>query len=440
MGQDTSLVEVRCALLPFRHPDPPEIPVRTRNATIPAVLAAAALTVVPALPAAAATITWTQPGDSWWSTATWVTAVPAAGDDVVFDGGPRSTYNLGDVTFGAFQFESDHQIASGGGTIALAGGITVAPGIAARIDPNIQVAGAQTWSVAPGSTLHLPSWITTDGIGTLELAIDGELALDGNLDALGTGAVVQTGDGIVVRSGGAGGGIGAGGYDIASGAFRLNSAVIAGTDVQATGGTLDGAGTIGAFSLDAGVLAPGIAGGTEVGIIDAWRNVNLDGGTYRVSVDPTSADSDLLIARANTTGTGVRLDVQTTATPAVGDTFTIIQAVGGTIDAALRLLSPTGDVLGDGDEFASDGSLWQVAYVAGADGLVSIEYLGEAPTEPAPSTPGPAAPQLASTGIDVVTTGLIAVVAVAIALAGAVILIGARRARRQQNSAAEEAS
>jgi hypothetical protein len=60
-----------------------------------------ALALVATSPAAAASVTWISPTDSWWSVGgPWSGgAIAATGDDVTFAGGDRSTYNLGNVTF-----------------------------------------------------------------------------------------------------------------------------------------------------------------------------------------------------------------------------------------------------------------------------------------------------------------------------------------------------
>ena len=392
---------------------------RTRTALLPTLFVASTLVIVPALPAAAATTTWTQASDAWWSTATWSTTVPVAGDDVVFNGGPRSTYNLGDVDFASFTFDATHQVAGGGGEIGLTGGLNVAPGVTARVDPNINVRAAQSWTIASGSSLEVPSWITTDGVGALTLAVDGQLVLSGNLDALGTGAVTQTGTGVVVRSGGAGGGIGAGGYNVTSGTFRLDGASIGGTDVQVTGGALDGpGGEIGALRIDAGVLAPGVAGVGELGLIGIQRNLALDGGAYLYTVDPGASDADYLLSSGSVSGTGTRLMIDTLATPTVGDVFAVLGAWrGGTVDAALRLLSPDGVTLADGDEFVADGGRWSIDYITGTDGVVEVEYLGAAPVVTPPPSPAPR-PALANTGLD---DGLLVPVGIG---AGVLILLG----------------
>jgi len=137
------------------------------------VAGAAALTLVVAQPAFAATRTWTQVGDSNWSTATWTGGVPVAGDDVTFSGGPRSTYDLGNLGLGWLMFPTTHEIANGGGAITLTGGIEVTGGSTARIEPQLASSGSQAWFVESGSTLDLPSAVYSDPATFLRLTVDG---------------------------------------------------------------------------------------------------------------------------------------------------------------------------------------------------------------------------------------------------------------------------
>ncbi|WP_167051493.1 hypothetical protein [Salinibacterium sp. ZJ77] len=422
------------------HPTPPhhthhtpEEPARTRIAIIPAFAAAAALVIVPAASAAAATVTWTQADDSWWGMATWPAGIPAAGDTVVFAGGPRSTYNLGTVTFERFEFPTTHTIANVGGIIGLRGGLDVSGSSTAEILADLSVVGAQTWTVAAGSTLRIPTWITTDGIGTFVLDVDGVAELSGNVNALGTGLVQQTGDGTVIRSGGAGGGIGGGGYDVQSGVFHLDGADIGGTDVQTTGGTLGGDGAFGAFTLTSGTLAPGATGADALGTLEAQRNATLTGGRYLAQLDPTLADADYLVSAGTMSGAGTRLVPTPITTPDVGDVFAVAGAWrGGTVDAAFRFLAPNGDTLDDGEEFVANGGRWLIDYTFGTNGVVEVEYLGLAPTA------APALPSLAVTGLDPDLMAPVAGIAGFLVVGGVITMIVARRGRsvRMRNTPA----
>lgn len=357
---------------------------RARTVAVPAAVAGAiALALAPALSAAAATTEWTQPGDSWWSTATWTTTVPAAGDTVVFNGGPRSTYDLGDVTFARFEFPTSHVIANEAGAISLIAGLSVTGGSVAESETQITAIGSQTWSVESGSSLVFDPWIFTDGVGTLTLDVDGVMEINGNLDALGTGAVVQTGSGMVIRRGGAGGAI-LDGYTVASGEFSLDGAIITGTAVRTTGGALTGVGQIGALTVVDGALAPGDPVSDPYGTIGVEGDLALDGGIELVDIDPVAADNDYVITRGVLSGVGTTLLPITTSTPAVGQVFAVVGAWSeGSVDPGFRFLSPGGAVLDNGAEFVMGTQRWSIQYTTGAGGVVEITYLGEVPPTPA---------------------------------------------------------
>lgn len=357
-----------------------------------ALVGAAALALLPALPATAATKGWTQPGNDWWTSATWSGGLPVAGDDVEFDGGPISTYNIaGTVDYRSFTFIQDHEIWNGPGVgvIGLTHGLVVEAGVTASIDRDMRTSGSQSWTVADGAELTVPSWIEADPAGTLTLDVDGTLRLTGNIGADGTGSIVKTGTGTVLRTGGVGGGIGGGGLDVREGVFELEGAAIGGTAFQVNGGTLSGAGTINALTLSSGVLAPGLGAGAGTGLLTTG-NATLSGGTFLVTVDATGAGSNdaLHAPGATLLLSGTTLDIATIGTPSPGDLFEIAGTdLGGTIVGTSRFLSPAGDVLEHGDEFVTGGHVYRIDYAFGAGGLIDVVYVGAAPVpEALPST------------------------------------------------------
>lgn len=390
---------------------------RSSRALTPLAAAGAlALALVPALPAAAATSEWSQPGDDWWTSATWTGAMPVAGDDVRFNGGPRSTYNIGgDVVYQSFTFVQDHEIANGPnpGRIGIgAGGLTVQDGVAASIHRDMYTNIDQTWVVGAGGELTIPTVIRVENASILTLQVDGTFTIAGNIDGMTTGQVVQTGTGVVVRTGSAGGAI-AGGYQLTSGGFQLSSATILGTDFAVTGGTLFGAGSIGNLTQSGGVITGG-PDSTSAGTISVG-NAQLNGGVLQATRFSGAAVTDTLSVRGTLTGTATRLEIELTdGIPLMNETFTVVQAVGGgVIDPGARLSSPAGVVLQDGDEFVSNGHLFRILYTFGTGGTISVEYLGAAPVVGG----------LAETGADVGA----AVAFGALLLAGGAVLMVRRR-------------
>ncbi len=385
---------------------------RPRRSLMLALGGGLALALVTTQPAVAASTTWVASGNSWWSTATWSGAVPAAGDDVTFAGGPLSTYNLGNLSFASFTFAATHTIMSDTGAIALTDGLQVAPSVIARIQPQLTASGAQTWSVASAAELQLPSAVYTDGAATLTLAIEGSMTIEaaGNLDALGTGCIVKSGAGVLRLLGGGGGmGTCAGqprGLHVTAGEVAIvGTPNLGGKDFAVTGGVFTGGTASGAAVVHelnlagSGVVSPGPSSGAGIGNVSLWGTSAWTGGTYQVDWDATADDADY-VAGANQaiSVTGTRLDVRLAGTPTAGETVRIL---GSDIGFSGQFSSPVGTALADGDEFTSNGQVYSIAYTAsGANSGAVLTWLRAAPAASPSPSPSPAAadPGLAATG------------------------------------------
>jgi hypothetical protein len=401
-----------------------------RSRVLPlALVGGTALALVVASPAAAASVTWVSPTDSWWSVAgPWSGgAIAAGGDDVTFAGGDRSTYNLGNVTFSSLHFTNAHTIANGGGVIGLTNGLAVDAGVPVRIEPGITTSGAQTWAVAAGSTLTLPSQVNVDPASTLTLQVDGTVEVTtGNLDGGAAACIVKTGAG-VLRFAGGGGGVGACGTDpeglrVEAGEVALvPGASLGGKSFRVAGGTLTG-GAVGTpailrqLNLGSGTVSPGGSSGAGIGTLDLWGTSSWTGGAYVVDWDPASGDADLVrgVGQAVSVADTV-LQLRLAAGATVGDTTTVLSS-DVAITGAFR--SPAGAVLADGDEFASNGQRYRIGYAATA---VSVEWLGAVPVPPAPA----ADPALAETGLTIGTG--VAGAAALLALTVGILLVRRRR-------------
>ncbi|AYF97656.1 hypothetical protein [Protaetiibacter intestinalis] len=412
---------------------------RLRPSLALAVGGAAVLTLVVAQPAFAATRTWTQAGDSWWSTATWTGGVPIAGDDVTFDGGPRSTYDLGDLGFGWFLFPTTHEVANGGGAITLSGGIEVSGGSTARIEPQLTSVGSQAWFVESGSTLQLPSAVGSDPSTFLRLTVDGTMTVEaaGNLDAGGTGCIEKQGTGVLQLLGG-GGGVGtcAGqprGLLVAAGELAVvGTPNLGGKDFAVTGGTFTGGTASGAAVVHelnlvgTGVVSPGPSSGAGIGMVELWGTSTWTGGTFQVDWDAPTNDSDYVYGSGQAITVGAtRLDVRLAGTPTPGQ---FVRILGSDVSFTGQFAAPDGTALADGDEFTSNGQVYSVEYIAegGASGVL-LHWLRAAPVVVPPAEPAPSetladsgAPQLWPLGA----------VAVALGAAGAALVGYRRRTRR----------
>lgn len=387
-------------------------------------LGAVALVVASALPAAAAVDeqTWISPShEAWVHPSAWSSGeTPEAGDTLVFSGpgaAAISDNDLGALQLAGLRFETSHNISFSNGQLGIgSAGISVLAGTV-TINSDVRTIGAQTMLVEGGASATLPGVITTDGANELVLDVKagGTLHLTGNLDALATGPVSKTGAGTVLRSGGAGGGIGAGGLDVQEGVFELIAASIGGTAFQVTGGTFAGDGNVNALVLDGGVIAPGAGAGDAVGTITAW-NTTLTSGTYRATIDGLAHTNDYLyVPGATLLVDGATLELDTITVPPVGTEFEIAGTnLGGVIDPTSRFVSPAGDVLEHGDDFVSGGHVYRIGYAFVPGGVITVEYLGLVPS-------------LASTGASSEGGVLALGVATSLIVLGAFVLLNARR-------------
>lgn len=382
-----------------------------------ALAGGAALTLVIATPAAAASTTWIAPADSLWSTATWSSTVPAAGDDVSFNGGPRSTYNLGVLQFSTFTFLASHEIANGSGNFSLTNGLAVQAPAVAEIAPQLTAVGDQTWEVEAGARLQFPSAVYTDGTSQLTLDVDGVMAIGtaGNLDALATGCIVKQGSGVLELHGG-GGGVGTcagqpAGLLVTEGEVAIvGTPNLGGKNFAVTGGVITG-GTDAAPAIirelnlaGTGVVSPGASSGADLGHLRLWGTSTWTGGSYQVDWDADLDVADYVDGENQAIlVSDTRLDIRLSGTPTAGQEAKII---GSNIAFTGQFSSSTVTPLADGDEFVSNGQVFSISYVAsGTASGATLTWLRADETAPGPG--------LADTGADP-----------AIALGAGVLLFG----------------
>ncbi len=404
-----------------------------------AVGGAAALTLVVAQPATAATATtWTQAGDSWWSTASWTSSVPAAGDDVAFAGGVRSTYDYpGNTAFASFHFTNEHTVANGGGSIELTGGLAVDAGAAVRIEPLLTASASQNWVVGSGATLTLPSQVRVSNASTLSLFVDGTMEVS-DLDGLATACIVKYGSGpLRFLSGGGGVGTCAGqpaGLLVAAGEVTIvGTANLGGKDFAVAGGLLTGGTEAGAAVVHAlnltgvGVLSPGASSGDDFGKLDLWGTSAWTGGTYQVDWDPAGGRVDLVTGVNQAISVAAtKLDIRLAGTPTAGQRARIVSSDVGFTGL---FASPAGIALAEGEEFTSRGQVYAIHYIAGpGDNGAEIEWLRAAPVAPPVAPPAPA---LAATGAD--TAWPLALAAVAVLGTGSLLVVRGRRMRARRS-------
>lgn len=149
-------------------------------------------------------------------------------------------------------------------------------------------------------------------------------------------------------------------YVVEGGALAVNGALRTTTGGNATvnGGTLKGIGTLGAVTVNSGVLAPGNSPGT----INVTDLTLASAGTHQVEIA-----SDSLYDKVKATGTVTlagTLQVLPTYTPAVGTQFIIIEA---------GVVTGTFNGLADGATFTANGLQFRIDYVGNG---VTLTYLG----------------------------------------------------------------
>jgi len=305
-----------------------------------------------------ATSQWTGGGtDSNWSTAAnWLgDAVPTNGSTLVFNSGAAQLTNVDDI---AGLSVAEIQVAGGysisGDAITLTGSSGV--GIDNQSDANafnnpITIGADLTFEqdagqLTLGGAIDGPYGLTVAGAGTLTLSntdsytgattvVAGTLLVDG----------AQSGSVVTVDSGAVLGGIG---------------------------------GTVGDVTVSGGSISPGSAA-SGPGILNTGNVSFVSGASYNVALDGETAgggydQTDATGAVDLDASTGLNVTLSDGFTPAVGDTFTIIQSTGGITGSFASL--PEGTV------FDAGGQSFRISY---ANDDVTLTCVANTSTTASPS-------------------------------------------------------
>ncbi len=149
----------------------------------------------------------------------------------------------------------------------------------------------------------------------------------------------------------------------ATGTLRVAGSASVPNPVQLTGGTLAGNGLVtGVVNSTGGTISPGFGGTSVLGV---FNNVTLDGtSTFHAEINGTTAGSsyDQLSVIGNVNLGGAALDIVLGFSPAVNDTFTLVN------NAGLNAVTGTFAGLAEGDTFLVGSTFFTISYAAGAGG------------------------------------------------------------------------
>jgi autotransporter-associated beta strand protein len=271
---------------------------------------------------------------------------------------------------------------SGPGTLTLTGTLTTLPA---------ETTALVTGSLALGGT-GLRDWTVADG------AVETDLELAAFLSAPGGAVLRKLGDGSMAVSG-AGSGIMRLQADAGRVRFTGNQPLL---DLDLNGATLDGTGTLGTLaSLNGGgIIAPGFSPG-ELTLDNIITNAAT---TLRFEINGTVPGTDydrLVTSEPGALGNAV-LDVQLGFTPAVGDSFLLIENTN-----PLATLSDTFAGLPQFGHFAEPGEIVFLVNYTGGDGndLVITRVEVPAPEITGWSAAPGTGPNAGSIVVDVQATG-----------------------------------
>jgi hypothetical protein len=356
-------------------------------------------------PAAGQTRTWVGGvSGNWVGNGNWTPGPAQAGNNLVF---PQTALNktmsnnfVADTSFNSLVFNGSGYTVNGNG-FSLVGGITTdLTGVTGGTDPVINapvtIIGNQTFNTL-NRTLTLNA--LTLGSNTLSFGGAGEAIINGNVT--GTAGVLQKINNGRLTINGNSAGIS---HTLSGGFLR-----VVGTTgpIRLEGGKLQGTGTVGSVfspsSNNQQAIAPGI---NAPGILSARGDITLTPSTD-VEIDlmgivPGNEHDRLIAIGGNITLNNSELELNLGGfTPAVGQTFTILQTSG------------SGQITGQfstGNAVSKDGQLFSVTYnpqnvVLATAGPGELTDYGDAPASYGTLLADNGARHIQSAGVDIAQIG-----------------------------------
>lgn len=378
----------------------------------------------------AATSTWTGGGadNNWTTPANWGGTAPSAGDDLVFPGGtprlsPNNDFGAG-TSFNTISFTgASGGYTLGGNAIQLVAGVSAANTAGNNVvQLGLTLTASQTFSCTiPGPLDRLTIAGPVDlGAFTLTFNSVGGSIINQNGVVSNTGGVTSTGTGVVFIVASC---TYTGPTSVTAGDFVLaGSSLSPSSAVTVSGGLLQFANgaSAGPVTATGGAVACEGGGTSQIGNV---TNLTLQSGSTLVMAMYTVSNYGQLNASGTVT-LGATLSLAFAFTSSTGNAFTIINNTGG------GAVSGTFSGLPEGATFVSNGRTYQITYVGGTGNDVVVTDVTAGgptatptptatitPTPPLASTPTPTPGQGAAALVPTLSTNLLVVLGLALALA-----------------------
>jgi hypothetical protein len=349
-----------------------------------------------AIPAHAATITWSGSEDSSYSfSANWDAGVPAASSDAVF---PASALNqevdmdsagaeLRKIIFnGNVSGSSSKSYNITSSLSELYAKISVSSGIEAimtgsggdhSVGIGVILTGDATFKTTGSNTLSVGAEGTTLDLGSNDLTLDasgGTISLLGEI--AGSGKMIKSGDAKLKLMATPGSGY-SGSIELSEGVLSIDETFGA-ANVTINGGTLKGSGSVGEITMTSGTIAPG----NSPGCLNS-SDMSLTGGSYDVELGGTSVTNceydNMVVTGAVDLGSDTTLNLSLVSeyAPSKDDTYSII------LNDGTDAISGAFKGLDEGEKFTLGSYTYQISYKGGDGNDITVKVTG---TPSAPDT------------------------------------------------------
>ncbi len=267
-----------------------------------------------------------------------------------------NTYS-GGTTLSAGTLVVGDNAALGMGTLTVKGGTLSATGGALSLANTVTLGG--NFTVGGSQALTFTGAVTLTGSRTITVTNTGPTTLSGSIGQSAAGlGLTKAGAGTLTLSGA---NTYTGTTTVKAGTLLVNGSQAGSAVSVNSGATLAGTGTVGAVTAVSGAhVAPGAGTGLP-GTLTTTSVTLPSGSAFNVALNGTTAGSGYsqLSASGTINLTGSTLNVSLGFTPAIGDSFTIIDNTGG------GAVVGTFNGLPQNATFNRGGMLFQISYTGG---------------------------------------------------------------------------